>query len=284
MTTRPTTSSASRGFTLVELAAVGATFAVLAAVLLPAFANTARRSESSQCLNNHKQLARAWVLYCADNNDRLPGNLNGGAVQTVTATNQTWCVGWLDFNGGLPTGADTNLGFLKSSELGRYLGSVSALKCPSDQSLSHGRIGDPRVRSVSMNGYVGDTLGPYTLAYTQFKKLSDFTFHGPSQTFVFIDEREDSINDGSFLIDMTGFDPKSPASYAIVDFPASYHNRAASLNFADGRVELHRWVDSRTFPVLRPGQNLPLNVPSPGNPDVDWIQSHCSFKIENPKR
>jgi len=31
----------------------------------------------------------------------------------------------------------------------------------------------------------------------------------------------------------------------IIDFPASYHNGAAGLSFADGHSEVHRWVGSK---------------------------------------
>ena len=51
---------------------------------------------------------------------------------------------------------------------------------------------------------------------------------GLSKTFVFIDEREDSINDGYFVTDMAGYSDK-PNQWKIVDYPASYHNRAGGL-------------------------------------------------------
>jgi prepilin-type processing-associated H-X9-DG protein len=62
----------------------------------------------------------------------------------------------------------------------------------------------------------------------------------------------------------------------LVDYPASYHNRAAGFSFADGHSEIHQWRDSRTYPVLKAGQLLPLNQPSPNNPDVVWMQDHST--------
>jgi len=34
-----------------------------------------------------------------------------------------------------------------------------------------------------------------------------------------------------------------PATTYIVDYPASYHNGAGGVAFADGHSEIHRWRD-----------------------------------------
>jgi hypothetical protein len=41
-----------------------------------------------------------------------------------------------------------------------------------------------------------------------------------------------------------------PDKVEFWNWPASYHNRAGSLNFADGHSEIKRWRDSRTMPPL----------------------------------
>jgi prepilin-type processing-associated H-X9-DG protein len=111
-------------------------------------------------------------------------------------------------------------------------------------------------------------------------KLSDYTDPGPSGTFVFLDEREDSINDGYFVVAMQGY-PQNVGAAAqggalkIVDFPASYHNGAGGLSFADGHSEIHKWLDGRTKPPLQKGDRA-LNVPSPNNRDVVWMQEHST--------
>ena len=69
-----------------------------------------------------------------------------------------------------------------------------------------------------------------------YRKESDFVDPGPSNTFVFLDEREDSINDGMFVVDMGGF-PGDGTAYRIVDIPASYHNGSGGFSFADGHSE-----------------------------------------------
>lgn len=71
---------------------------------------------------------------------------------------------------------------------------------------------------------------------------------------MFIDERQDSINDGWLAVNLGSYDPQRSSGYVIVDDPASYHNRAGGLAFADGHSEIRKWQDARTTPILKFGQ------------------------------
>lgn len=63
----------------------------------------------------------------------------------------------------------------------------------------------------------------------------------------------------------------------IVDFPASYHNEAAGLSFADGHSEIKKWLNDQTKPAVNYSSDyLYLNVPSPGNEDVAWIRERTT--------
>ena len=135
-------------------------------------------------------------------------------------------------------------------------------------------VADGRARSARFRD-----AGAYSAGYWQFRKLSDIVTPSPSQAFVFIDEREDSINDGVLQIDMGGFDPLRPSMYTIVDYPADWHNRGVNLSFVDGHTETWRWHDPRTMPAHRFGAPIPLAVPSPNNPDVARIQAASSRKV-----
>ena len=127
-----------------------------------------------------------------------------------------------------------------------------------------------------MNCYVGEKSRTWTSPsrYKLCTRMSAVTC--PSMLFVFLDEREDSINDGWFASD-------PDTRWQLVDYPASYHCGAAGFSFADGHAEIHRWKDPRTMPVLKPGQLLPLNVNLPGDVDVLWMAQHAAGVLTYPQ-
>jgi prepilin-type processing-associated H-X9-DG protein/prepilin-type N-terminal cleavage/methylation domain-containing protein len=65
------------GFTLVELLVVIAVIAILAGLLLPVIGNAKARAQSTQCLNNQRQIGIAFRLYVDGNNDVLPQRFYG---------------------------------------------------------------------------------------------------------------------------------------------------------------------------------------------------------------
>jgi prepilin-type processing-associated H-X9-DG protein len=87
--------------------------------------------------------------------------------------------------------------------------------------------------------------------------------------------REDSIDWGNFATDMRGW-PDQPGSFGFYDLPASYHNRAGGLSFADGHAEIRRWVDERTTPPLQRDGFVPDIFASPNNRDIFWLQEHAT--------
>lgn len=90
----------------------------------------------------------------------------------------------------------------------------------------------------------------------------------PGGLYVFIEEDPFSINEGCFGGAMT-------AEEMMVDWPAQNHDRSASMSFADGHVEPHRWEDPRTKVV---NGNIRLGVQA-GNVDIQWLRARTSAAL-----
>jgi prepilin-type processing-associated H-X9-DG protein len=168
------------------------------------------------------------------------------------------------------------------AHLGPYLGgNFAAFKCPADQSVAN-IYGQslPRVRSYSMNNYVGNpsrsestdpnpvtSPGVHGSAYHTFTKLAQF--RAPSDTFVLLDERPDSINDGSFFtkVDQPGY---------LQDVPGSYHGHKAGFSFGDGHSEIHKWNCSYINQPIQPTKINEHNLAGdPNVGDVYWLDQHA---------
>ena len=272
-------TSHCRAFTLIELLVVIAIIAILAAMLLPALAKAKQKAQGIKCVNNMKQLKLGWIMYAGDNQNNLPVNGDEGYQPATTAgtSDPQWCPGRMD--SGAPTGEPTNTAWIAAGQIYPYLKNPGVYRCPADTSgyqngTVHpvGGVGSPRVRSMSMNAWMnpGDNdVGMDTTGYNVYRKDSDLAHPGAVNLWVFIDENPYSIND-AFFLELTSGNSSPPDNTAWTDIPATYHNGAGGISFADGHAQIRKWSDSAilNFKASAAGINA---TPETVKTDLPWL-------------
>jgi prepilin-type N-terminal cleavage/methylation domain-containing protein/prepilin-type processing-associated H-X9-DG protein len=273
------------GFTLIELLVVIAIIAILAALLLPALKGAKEESLGIKCMSNMRQMAIGWRMYAQDNREFFVLASQSGTPNDPLSK-YAWCQQEEDFTDN-PKNYDPSVD-ITVGPLYPYINSYLVYRCPSDTSvINHKGQLLARVRTVSMNFYLGG-FGGYGLSdrYPVYMKTTDLIpvrSPGPSDTWVFVDERQDCINWGNYAADMAGDEPNDPPLYEFSeDMPGMYHNRSAGYAFADGHATIQHWLDLRTTPPLQPPEQGSSGSTGPAVPtlyvprdvDVRWIQLH----------
>ena len=242
-------------------------------MLLPALIRARQQAEAVACLNHLKQLTLAWHLYAIDQSDWL----SPAETRADTPGFPRWVDGMITPPIGRIQDA-TNSALLLApgpGHLGPYVKKAEVFHCPGDDSRTNHlkRVGPRRVRSYTMNGFIGfgggGTGGNLETGLVfdpdAFVRMGDFRAKALADIFLLIDTHEQTITHGMFLLQP----PYAPPDYSwITAWPAGRHGRRCPLSFADGHGEIRKWLDSRTAPdARRAGQSTVHSH----NPDYQWL-------------
>ena len=227
----PASGFPATGFTLIELLVVIAIIAVLAALLLPAFARAKEKGRRTVCAQNLRQLGLSVTLYASDNQDLLP------LPQQVSAH-------WPE-------------------QLRRNYIALRLLICPSDTDTATAPV-PPRLttadlapRSYLMNAFADYYAGPSAEGSTppawnttpSYLRMKHSAFARPTETIILGEKASDSK-----AYDVNIF--QSPTGTYLDDVAENRHSNpahapkvgGANTIMADGHVRYLPWGES-TCPV-----------------------------------
>lgn len=276
-------ASAGQAFTLIELLVVIAIIAILAAILMPVLNQAEQKAQTTQCLNNIRQLVMAWNTYLGDSNDLIlnnhsNGNSDCGADAWVTQGNKLGVGSW---NGSAreeaSAAAQNNAWAIKYGLLFSYNSNPKLYRCPTDASQdTKWKVLRDRSYSISCGMNWTNDDADATPVNGSFAKSTSIRNPGPSQALVFIDVSANSIDNNEFPCYNAG-----EGNYSYYKLPTSRHDDGGDLSFADGHVEHWRWQgpfinQDNQIPdsTLGQGQGSGFGAPSsPTDPDLPRLQA-----------
>jgi prepilin-type processing-associated H-X9-DG protein len=172
------------------------------------------------CLANIRQLAHAWLLYAADNDDKLVNGAIGFSNANMSWGDHTDELAWVDAFSSDPEGTVWGI---RDGALWPYLKDYNIYRCPSamrDEMLTYSIM-------FSMNAVNHPPTQGVPGAHV--KKLTEI--QNPEQRLVFIDEGK-----------------MTPDAFAVhydreqwFDGPPIRHSEGTTVSFVDGHSEHWKW-------------------------------------------
>ena len=182
-------------------------------------------SESTNILSNRCACLDCSGCHCADELGTLDAGFNPGASRSSYTT--VTCLA-LQSDGKILVGGNiTTLGGQSRTNLGRLNADGRSCRIPRTT-----RARPPRRVAADPVHEQGYTNRPLDTQFQFIRKTTDLVKLSASEALVFVDERDDSVDDGFFGVSMV--------NDTMVEIAASYHGGCGTVTFADGHAELHR--------------------------------------------
>jgi prepilin-type processing-associated H-X9-DG protein len=211
---------------LVELLVVIAIIALLMALLMPALERAREQGKRAMCLNNLKQLTLAWNLYADDNEDKLVNGATGYSNRNMPWGDHTNELAWVDE---FPSTWDIAIQGIKDGALWPYTKNVRLYRCPT------GLAGEALTYSIMFS--MNSVNHPETQGVTGAHVKSRSEIQKPAYRLVFIDEGWMTADAFAvYYSDERWFDD-----------PPVRHGDGATVSFADGHTEHHKWRGNWTI-------------------------------------
>ena len=212
-----------KAFTLIELLVVIAIIAVLLAILLPSLSLVKEQARSISCRSNVRTLTLAWIMYKDESEDKLVGGQcqleNQGPWAKVPPS-------------GYSSTPEEEKAYIKEGLLWPFVKNIDVYRCPSDFRYKSPHYNNP-YRTYAIVGGMNGVRKTGAWEIMPCIKYSDIK--SPSTKYVFLAECDPrGTNLHSWVM--------QPKSKQWVDSFGIWHRKnSATLGFADGRADTHRW-------------------------------------------